>query len=66
MLKYNRWRNTEIYTMANMIALSKLLLKYKSSMLVVSVNKAALDIEYDTSVYQQRRTMAIKQDQWRP
>ena len=62
MLKYNRWRNTEIYTMANMIALSKLLLKHKSSMLVVSVNKAALDIEYDTSVYQQRRTMAIKQD----
>ena len=62
MIKYNRWRNTEIYTMANMIALAKLLLKHKSSMLAVSVNKAVLSTEYDTAMYQQRRATVMKQD----
>ena len=62
MVKYNRWRGTEIYTMANMISLAKLLLKHKSSMLVVSVNKSVLDTEYDKALYQQRRTMVTKQD----
>ena len=48
--------------MTNTIDLAKLLLKYKTSMLVLSVNSSVVNSEHDNTGYQQRRATMIKQD----